>query len=386
MQENQQAAATAQQDAVKANWSAIIEDHSEVVVEQPKDDVSQETAAEKDNLNTETPQDIEPVKPEETKPETEAVKEEVKEEKKEETVTAESVANTDLALTAEDIAGVPQLYEDGTFRALAKELGVELQEESFDAFKEQFVPKTQLEEVKNLTIDNIFSGLKPETVAALKLMEQGIPEEQVFAPTRQIESYLALDDAALVRADLEATEGWTPELIDHKIESLIADNKIALAAGEIRIGLNQQKNQITQTRTQLLQQYEQQKQNAILQQRQQESAQFTNALNNVSEFMGVPLTKEAKDAILIKYNNGLYENDLNAAQSKVAAILHNEYGAKLAKHIQNKASEAAKLETTKKLLNVPPVSSQTGKRVETTQNNQNDSNWGALIEGFGVNK
>lgn len=393
MPENQNAAETAQQEAVKANWGALQEDFSEVVVQEQVQQKQDEKVADVDNAEKNDTQDIDSKTDEDQQKEGDK---EVKDEKKEETKIDDQKKsdektdeNQDQAeqediFKAEDIKDVPKIYEDGTWRGTAKDLGVELEEESFEAFKNAFVPKAELEKVQQVTLDNIYASLKqPETAVALKLMEMGVPEESVFAPTKEIDGYLAMEDTALVRADLQGQEGWTPDLIDAKIEELVGDpKKLALYAGELRIGLNQQKKNIVETRTKLLQQYDQQKQNVILQQKQQEATQFNEALDKLQTFMGKPVSKEAKEAIKAKHNSGLYDDVVNNADSKVAAIMYKEYGEKLAKLIQNKASEEAKVDTRKKLLNVPPVTSGQGKRVDTNANNQNDTNWGALLEDF----
>jgi hypothetical protein len=376
-------------EPVKADWAAISEDFSEVEISPAQNTENQTGQADitnTDNADGETAPDSGLNNEENT---------ENKEGEQENAEEANTEANTEAAkeggeegqesvsleLTADDITDAPKQYEDGTFSALAAEFGVDLPEESFEAFKENFVPKTELSKVREMTVESILSTLKPETAAALKLIEQGIPEEQVFAPTREIDSYLSLEDAELVRKDLELTEGWTQELIDAKIEELVENpKKLQLAASEIRIALSHQRKDIIETRNIALQTYEQKRQEAALAAKQQEFNQIKEALNNVSEFMGVPVSKEAKDVIIAKYANGMYDDVVSKADSKVAAIMYKQFGEKLTKLIQSKAAEKAKLETTKKLLNVPPVSGKAGQKVMPAV--QTDSNWGAILEDF----
>lgn len=388
MQEEQNAGVMQQQEAVKANWAALQEltqTEETETVQQNQETAPDQTA---DTVDNPDPQGLNTEKDDESQDSDKTEEEKKDVENKEDKTESDPEKKTDenqeteFQLTADDIKDVPETFEDGTFRALAHELGVDLTEESFDAFKESFVPKTELEKVKQATIENIYAELKnPETVVALKMMEMGIPEDQAFAPTKQIDGWLSLEDSNLVRLNLENTEGWTPELIDAKMEELAADpKKLALAAGEIRIGLNHERKNIVETRNHLLQQYESQKQQLSMQRVAEEKAQFKNALNNASQFFGHSLTKEAKDAIIAKYDKGLYDNELKKADAQVTAILYKEYGDKLRKLIQNKASEDAKVDTRKKLLNTPPVSGKAGNMVKPT--NQHDNNWGAILEDF----
>jgi hypothetical protein len=388
MPENENAAGTAQREAVKADWSAISEDYSEVVIKNDAPKTEEVNPAQVDNAEQTPPEEVknETPKVEEKKDETDP--KDVKTDESQKTPTEET--KVDSLLSLEDLKDVPKTYDDGTWKGTAKDLfGIDVEDESYEAvqkaFKENFVPKTELEKLKEVSIDTIYSQLKPETVASLKLIELGIPEDKVFAPTKEIDGYLGLDDASLVRADLENTEGWAgkQELIDARIEELAADpKKLNLAAEMIRIDLNNQKKQIVETRNTILKQSEERRQNAILQQRQQEAAQFNEALNKLETFMGQPVSKEIKEAIRLKHNNGGYAEIVNKADSQINAIMYKEFGDKLVKHLQNKASEEAKLDQTKKLLNIPPVTGANGKRVDVNANNQKDAGWGAIIEDF----
>lgn len=382
----------------KADWSAVQEDFSDVIIKTEEKPVETPVETKPEEIKIEESAKLE-TKAEETKPEptaeekakeVETLKAEAKELGLPETATKEDVAAAKLVaepksleFKLDDIQNVPQEYEDGTFKALAKNLyNVDLADETPEAFQKAFVPREEFEKVQNITLDSLLSTLNPEVATDIKLMQMGWSREQVLAPTREIEQYLSLDDAALIRADLEAQGDLTPEIIDNKMENLAAEpQKMKLAADEMRILLNREKNQIIENRKQTLQKYESDKQAAILHQQKQERNQVTDALNNVSTFMGVPVTKEVKEAFVKKYNNGLYDTELNSPAGKAQFIFQREMGEKLTKHIQNKASEAAKMEVTKKLLNVPPVQTGAGQRVDTSKQ-PTDNPWGAVSEDF----
>lgn len=387
--------------SVKADWAQLAAELGgtkvETIVEQPKvePEVKPEEIAIEPKVEP-TPEPViepkvEPTAEEKLKLETETLVTEAKELGLPETATraevdAEKAKNKPLEITLEDIVNVPPVYKEGTFQALAKDVfNVDLATESQEEFQKAFVPRSELEKLQNVTLDTVLSGLKPEVATAIKLMQMGLTEDQVLQPTRDIDSYLALGDAELVRANLSATEGWTEELIDNKIEALTAENKLALDAAEIRIGLNHNKKKIIENRTQTLQKYEADKQSALQHQKQLEQTQIINELNNVSTYMGVSIGKDAVKAIITKYNNGLYDKELNSPAAKRDFILYKELGEKLAKHIQNKASEKAMVDQKKALLNVPPVIAGAGQKVNPEQK-QPANQWELLTNDLKATK
>lgn len=379
MPDNQEtAAATANTGGVKADWSAL-QELTDVVVEQPKAKVDvTEDAPKQEEIN------LEETKPEDKpadKPETEATKEEVKPEAKKEETKEEPKEEGELEFKLEDLKDLPKEYQEGTFQALAKDLGYEIPEESFDAFKEAFVPKSELEKVKQITLDSVLADVKPEVAVAIKLIQEGMSPEQVLAPNAAIDEFLRMDDASIVRKDFEEQGILSTEIIDNKMEQLAAEpQKLKLMADELRAYLNQAKKENIEHRNHLLQKFEQDKQKAISTQKIEERTNIKNALNNASSFMGVPLSKEIKDAIAKKYDNGAYDNDLSNPAQKAELILQKELGEKLIKHIQNKASAKAEKEVRDKLLNIPPVNGGTGKKVDTSKQPKADNPWGALEE------
>lgn len=379
----------------KADWSAVQEDFSDVIIKQEEKPVEPTTEPKQEEIKIEEKL-VE--KPTEEKPVVELTAEEIKlaaetlvKEAKElglpENATKEDVAAakakaepTPLEFKLDDITGVPEEYQDGTYKAFAKTVfNVDLPEESQEAFQKAFVTRDEFEKVQTTTLDTLLSTFKPEVATAIKLMQMGIPEDQVLAPTKQIEEYLALDDAALLRADFELQGDMGADVIDSEMEKLSAEpQKLKLEAEKLRIYLNREKNQIVEQRKQYLQKYEQDKQSAALELKKQEQSKITDALNNVSTFMDIPVNKDVKEAIIRKYNNGLYDNVLNDPAKKAEFLFHTELGAKLAKHIQNKASETAKADVRKQLLNTPPVISGGGNAINNNKQPEKDNPWGAL--------
>lgn len=313
---------------------------------------------------------------------------EVKEEIKPEPVKAEEVKveapaeekpeELTLELKAEDIKDAPKLFKEGSVQAIAQDLGITLEKDSIEdfqkAFKENFILKAEAEKYKEVGKEQLYSQLNPKTAAVLEMIELGVPEEMAFNPTAGIDSYLALDDAQLLREELSAQPGWTEDMVDTQMEEFAADpSKLAAKAKIIRVNLNNQKQEILNTQSQLVQKYTEQKKQAELQQKVEADNQFKEALNNESTFMGLALSKEAKEVILKKYNSGAYENLFNVAQSKLKAILQAEFGDKFAKTVQSKAKEEGKAEIVKKLADVPPTKSGGGRVVNAPVETNKDS-------------
>lgn len=311
----------------------------------------------------------------------EEVKEEVKdapvvEEKKEEG----AELTDELKITLEEISDVPQKHPDGSYKAIAQQLGAEIEEDTVESFKSKFISKEEAEKLAKVSKETFFADLDPEVAAALELKELGVPKEFILEPTKEIDAYLKMDDAELVRANLTATDGWTTDMIDTEIELLRESGNLGHEASKVRVALNNDKNAILQNRTELVNKYTVQKQEAATRQKEQQKIQFIETMNKVSTFMGVTIPKEVKEAFIAKYNNGVYDKELLSPDSQVNYVLKKELEGKITKHIQNKASEKAKKEVTDKLLNIPPVKPTSGGKAVI--NEQADNTWAAIEEDF----
>jgi len=321
------------------------------------------------------------------------------EEVKEEAPKEESAVNPLFEIKVDDIKDVPKTYEDGTFQALAKDLGADLQEESFEAFKEAFVPKSELEKVKTTTKETLLAQYTPETAAAIEMLELGLPQELILEPTRNIDNAIAsldsalkLSSAELVRAVLENTEGWTPELIETELDELATNGKLEHKAQVERLNiiadkkaLVEQRTTVLNTRGELVAKHTADRQRIEQQKKEQDTSLFLKTLNDKSDFMGVPVPKEFKDAIALKFRGGLYDNQLSEAQTKVNAILFHELGGKFAKLLNDSALAKGKESEIRKAANIPPtVNSGGGQKVAKELPLNDDNNPFQLItEAFG---
>jgi Skp family chaperone for outer membrane proteins len=322
-------------------------------------------------------------------PAAETVETPAAEEKKETPAAEEAAAEPEeITITLDDLDKSSIPADEGTWLKVFQDRGLDIPEgfnedEGFDLLiaAEEKKWQSKVEEAKSITLDKVYSELRPETAMKLKLMEMGYKEDQIFGATREIQEYLKMDDSAIVRANLE-TFGYPPEVLDHKMEALVADpTKLKLEAEAIRHDLKAAEQNIVKQQETLVQKYEQERQQRVANQKQQEQAKFKEALNTVSKFLDVPVAAEVKDAIYRKYANGAYDNDLNSPQSRVEYIMYKELGHKITKLIQSKAFNEGRETIKKKLSEVPPVTSNSGQRV---QPNQKDAdNWTAIERAFG---
>jgi len=353
-----------QRDVASANFEALESDvmfSNNVIEKNPITEEKKEEVTE--NVNTETKE--EPA----TETKEEVVEGEDPENKKEEDPENKEEVTELIEFKAEDIPGFEKEPEDGTWIAVAKAKGLDITEDSFEAYSEAFDAKLKAveESAKSITLDTILSSVKPETAAIIKLMEMGVSEESILAPTANIDNFLSMEDAQLIREDLKL-QGWDDDRIDTELEIQAEKGWLKHNADTIRLALNTSKKEIIEQREAILNQYTQNKEKAVLEQRQKEVVQFKEALNTVSSFMNVNISAEAKEAIIAKFNRGDYDQQLNDPKSKVELILFKDLGQKALKHIENTAFQKGREDKTKALLNIPPVKGNVAKAAK--DNNQ----------------
>lgn len=377
-------------EAIETNWDAVTNafEGKKVETETPPPPIQEEKKPEQQENQEELK--IEEKAPETITPEqeAEALKAEAKELGLEESATKEEieakkaeVAAADkpvIEFKAEDIEGFEKEPPEGSWLAVAKEAGVKIENDTFEDFQKALIEPyvKRAESAELMAKEKMYEGLKPETVAAFKLMEMGIPEAELFEPTKQIDNYLAMDNAALIRADKEAM-GWKPEMIDAEIELLESKNLIDHEGQKLRMALGANKEAILNERKTYIEQYESKKEQAILAQKEQEKSHFKKAMDTVQSFMDVPIPNEVKEAVIRKFNSGVYDQDLTTPESKAEYILYKELNKKIANTIKSAAFANGKEEIRKNLLSVPPVTNNNAGQQQKINQDSNDP-WAAV--------
>lgn len=367
--------------AMSANWDALTNDT--VVVQEAPSEVADNslTAA----MATETII-VEGDKPAEVKPTEAAPATEEKKEAAPAAATEEKKPEVpeELSLSVDDIKDAPKTFEENSFQAFGQELKLEVKENTFAAFKEaiaaNYVPKEEFEQATSATKEAVLTQFSPEVAAAIKLKDMGIADEYIFNPTAQHDYLLNLDSATLLRMKLENTPGYdSDDLINAQIEEWITDGVLDTKARLEKINLSNERKQILETKSKLVQQYTEEKQLAEERSKQEQSQKFMDALTKESSFFGLPVSKEVKDVISAKFQKGGYDNVLNNPQSMVKAVLYAEFGEKMSKIALAKAESKGRAEVTERLSNIPQQKGAGGGRVISQQEPGQTSNWDALL-------
>ena len=282
-----------------------------------------------------------------------------------------------VEFTLDDVKGGEKVYEPNTPQSIAQELGLTLDTDSFDSLKQivkdRFVDKEEFESYKaRVDQEYISNTFSPEVAAAIHQVELGLPKELIFEPTKQIDELLSLDDVELVRKKYELNPNMTPDLVDIQIEEDIASGRIDAQSRILRINLNENRENILNERSQLIERYTQEKELAVVRQKEQEFNQVKEALSNVSDFLGVRVNKEAINGIINKLSKGAYNEELSAPVSKAQLILYKEFGERFAKLAQDKARAQGKAEITAKLSNVPIKTGSSIGRVNPKSDDKQD--------------
>ena len=295
-----------------------------------------------------------------------------------------------IEFKAEDVVNETETDPaEGTFLALAKAQGIELKEDSFEAYQLGIEEKynAKVEEVKKTTEDTVLAKYSPEARATIELLNSGLSLEQIYAPLQEVQQLKALDDVSLVRKALEeatmpdgVTKMWDADMVEAQMEKMLEKGDVDQEAKKIRRILDANEQEIKIEHSQKLKQFQDRKEQQVRQEKQESVAQFTKAMNTVSEFMGGKISEDAKQAIIKKQQSGAYDNVLSDPKNLAEFILYKEFGQKAIKNIENTAFQKGREEKTKKLLNIPPVTQNGGGRVIT---NNEANNWDALKEGFG---
>lgn len=373
-----------QREAVGTNWDALKTDFSgDIMVEEKPTQTETTTDTTTESKSEEKPEET----TEKATETTETKSEEKTTETAETTETTKAEEENPVTLDVTDIKGFEKEPEDGTWLATAKFTGLEIQEDTPEAFKAAIESKieTVKKEAEAINRETVFSTLDPKVATALKLIEAGYPQETALNPTKPFDELLAMDDTSIIRAALELQK-WDADKIDLELETLSEKpERLKHEAWKIRQEASQLKENTINQQAEILKQYEENKSKVAVQQQEQDRANFRKALDSKSEFMGGQLTTEAKSVIDKKYAQGEYNSILKDPQSMVDFIYWKEFGNKIFESEKKKAYNEGLLEQTKKLLNVPPKQAEVAKKITAEKIkpvNQVDNNFKALEGDF----
>lgn len=261
--------------------------------------------------------------------------------------------------------------EDGSWAYIAKLDGLELKEDSLEAYKEAITApyEEKLREIEHLTTDKLLSKFEdPNVKMVFQLAEAGLTFDEIVAPFTKINEFKAMPALDLVRKNLELTHtDWTPDMIDTEMEILTAvDGRLEHEHKKIIVELDNIQREEQYRREDIVNNYKVNAEKYAMQERVQNLESVSRALDNMSEFMGSPLTNEVKQGLTERMNNGKYDQMFNDPIKKAEFIAYIELGQKAQKNLEAKSYAKGRLEITKKLHNTPPLTSGgAGKSITT---------------------
>ena len=261
--------------------------------------------------------------------------------------------------------------EEGSWAYIAKLDGLELKEDSLDAYKEAITApyEEKLREVESLTTEKLISKFEdPNVKMVFQLAEAGLTFDEIVAPFTKINEFKAMPVLDLVRKNLELTHtDWTPDMIDSEMEILTSvDGRLEHEHKKIIFELDNIQREEQYRREDIVNNYKVNAEKYAMQERVQNLESVSKALNNMSEFMGSPLTSEVKQGLTERMNNGKYDQMFNDPIKKAEFIAYMELGQKAQKNLEAKSYAKGRLEITKKLHNTPPLTSGgAGKSITT---------------------
>ncbi len=268
---------------------------------------------------------------------------------------------------------------ESTWKDLAKPLGIELKEDTFESYTEAV--KNTIEaakaEAKELAMADAKKSVEeslaktPESKMFLDFLNNKGTYEDYVKPTQEIEKLQALSDSELVAKDLEL-RGWESDKIDRHIEDRIESGKLDLDAYELRKILDTNKKNITEERVAAQQEYIKNEEQRIKDAVQKDTTQIREVLGKTKDFMDTPISDKHKNYVMNKYEKGEYHELFKNPETVAEFLLYKEFGKQgieklKEKGLQMKADGKSEATETaaKKLHNVPPKSNTGGKRLET---------------------
>lgn len=321
-----------------------------IEVKKPEEKVEEVTEAkpvEEVKLETETNEE----KPKEGV--TEEVKEEVKSEEVEGSLKIEEIKLEETPIQLDD-----KEPEEGTWAYIAKQEGVSLKEDSYEAFKEALTQPLveQLETIKSQKLDELLADVDPKIRLRVELNLSGMSNEEIDKPYELAREFKTMEPKALVREDLKsrfpkASEEW----LDTEMERLVSTDGIEHERERIIMEVDAQLDVINAQREERLKQYNINKQNFLNEQKVKEVESVSNALNNMSTFMGKTIPEDIRKGLSTNYTKGQYDDLFNDPQARAEFIAWKKIGSQLLKNIEAESFNRGLEKISKKLHNTPPV-------------------------------
>lgn len=252
-----------------------------------------------------------------------------------------------------------------SWKDVAKEVGLELKEDSFDELKSALEAKIT---------DNL-SKYEPETQRIIKFTESGGSIDDFVEPFKKVDSLISMADADLVAQHFKVKQ-WDETKAQTKIEQMAESGELETFAEELRVSLKEYRNEVKDTiineRIKATEAHKAKMQNAY----KDEAVKIKSTLEQTKEFLGTPLSEENRSKIAAKYANGDYENDFKDPKVISDFLLFKEFGEKGINNLKKKLEYEVKKQYQNDRHNVPPKDSNAGAMANNSS--QAGDPWSAL--------
>lgn len=236
----------------------------------------------------------------------------------------EDVDDDDTVLKVMDVP-TDEGNEESNWKTVGKELGFEVPEDTFEAFKKaeaEFWASKQTQDDASRLDAEIESLDDPEAKELLSFVKNGGKLRDFINPMKEYDELLALGDEALVRQYLTLNK-WDEKKIDERIAGLKENGTLETEAYPLRKSLENgketKKNELFTSQQKLSETQNKSKADAKI----KEDNQIIAALSKVKEFQGKKVTPEVTAALTKKWNTGFYRERFAKDPDFVANVILN---------------------------------------------------------------
>lgn len=332
-----------------------------------------------------------------TPEEIEALKTQAKELGLPEDATKEQVAEAVKSASEwklDEVAKSPEEEVDGTWKGLIEtfELG-EIpadysEEKGFEVVQDLFNKKLEAVKAEAL-VDAKFDryidvpdAVRGEAELVVELMKSGQTLQQINEPFIELAQFKAMSKEELVRNALMFRYANDSEVVDAKMETLIADGKLDIEYKIAKTDLDNYEQSLNAQRQAQVKNYQSKQQEIQTQRFNQESAKLNHALDRVPEYLGKKLTPEVKAQLKNELVSGKYHSIEGTPEEKVDYFLYRKFGKQGIANFKARALEDVTLAHKKDIHNVPKL--ETGNVNRTEQNNGKSLAEQRLEQQFGT--
>jgi hypothetical protein len=243
---------------------------------------------------------------------------------------------------------------------IAKEVGFEINEDTFEAFvsgQKEFIEntkKTAKEEVKEVSFKEQIAELPAESQLLMIGLRQGLTREEIEKPFKMISEFKALSDADLVAKDFEL-KGYPEDLIAHKIEQLTTDDKLELAAKELRLILDQNEKGLMEQKLKEVKELEESSEKIFKEKLAKETDEVAKFVNMHDKFLDSPVSQKNKQYLIDQWKSGKYQALAKDPKVIVEFMLWKEFGEQGVANLKNNLKSKMVEEKAREMHNNPPV-------------------------------